>query len=138
MKNSEITTGPGPVHPETGTRRLNLWRESTAGGQWGDMAIAADGYGYTATYISDDGFCCAEVSIYPVLYKDGSYGVDEQATIGRLVCDEDGVVRPDDQAEISYEGGSALAFASLEDAQHKADQLGQQDQSFAIYLRKNQ
>jgi hypothetical protein len=40
MKNAAITTGPGPVHPETGTRRLNLWRESTAGGQWGDMAIA--------------------------------------------------------------------------------------------------
>jgi hypothetical protein len=102
------------------------------------MAIAAGGYGYSARYISDDGFGCAEVGIYPVLYPDGSYGVDEQATIGRLVCEKDGVVRPDDQAEISYEGGSALAFASLEDAQREADRLGQQDQSFAIYLRKNQ
>jgi hypothetical protein len=136
MRNAAITTGPGPVHPETGTRRLNLWRESTAGGQWGDMAIAAGGYGYSARYISDDGFGCAEVSIYPVRYEDGSYGVDEQTVFGCAVT-EDGVVRPDDNAAISYEGGSALAFASLEDAQREADRLGQQDQSFAIYLRKN-
>jgi hypothetical protein len=135
VSNAAIITEPGPVDPTTGTRRLGLWRESTAGGQWGDLAIAAGGYGYSARYVSDDGHGCAEVGIYPVLYPDGSYGVDEQTIIGRAVT-EDGVVRPDDQAEISYEGGSALAFTPLEDAQREADRLGQQDQSFAIYLRE--
>jgi hypothetical protein len=127
-----VTSTPTNPDPKTGTRRLDLWRESTAGGQWGDQAV---GYGYSARYVSDDGHGCAEVGIYPVLYEDGSYGVDEQTTIGRAVT-ENGVVRPDDQAEISYEGGSALAFTTLEDAQREADRLGQQDQSFAIYLRE--
>jgi hypothetical protein len=164
---TDASTNPDP---KTGTRRVNLWREDASGGQWGDNAR---GYGYSATYVSDDGYGCAEVGIYPVEYEDGSYGVDEQATIGRAVwgecyachgsgtshgaagsgrfvcracggtgepppdADREGVTpRPDDSADISYEGGSALAFATLEDAQREADRLGQEDQSFAIYLRK--
>jgi hypothetical protein len=127
-----VTNTPTNPDPKTGTRRVNLWRESAAGGQWGDNAR---GYGYSARYVSDDGYGCAEISVYPVEYEDGTFGVDEMATIGRAVT-EDGIVRPDDSADISYEGGSALAFATLEDAQREADRLGQEDQSFATYLRK--
>lgn len=120
--------------PQTGTARLSLDRESASGGQWGDIAV---GHGWSATYVSDDGHGCAEVGIYPVAYEDGTYGVDECATVGRRV-DEWGHPRPDDSADISYEGGSALAFATLEDAQREADRLGQIDQSFAIYLRRRE
>lgn len=60
----------------------------------------------------------------------GCYGVDQRTTIGEAVY-EDGaeMPRPDDQADIDYEGGSALAFDMLEDAQREADRLGREDLS---------
>lgn len=123
--------GATPTDPQTGTRRLDLWHESATGGQWGDMAR---GYGYSATYLSDDEHGCAEVGVYPVEYEDGTYGVEGTTTIGRAV-QGDGVWYPDDSADISYEGGSMLTFRTLEDAQAEADRLGQIDQSHALYLR---
>ncbi len=132
MANACLTDTPTNPDPETGTRRIDLWRESTSGGQWGDMAR---GYGYSARYLSDDEHGCAEIGVYPVEYEDGSFGVDEMSTYGRAIL-EDGIWRPDDDAEISYEGGSALAFDTLEAAQKEADRLGQIDQSYALYLRK--
>lgn len=133
MSNQALISEPGPVDPTTGTRRLNLWRESASGGMWGDNAR---GYGYSARYVSDDGAGCADVALYPVEYEDGTFGVDEQAIIGRAVDDgEGGPVHPSDDADISYEGGSALAFDTLEDAQREAERLGRIDQSWAINLR---
>ncbi len=127
-----LTDSPTNPDPKTGTRRLDLWREDVSGGQWGDMAR---GYGYSARYLSDDEHGCADIGVYPVEYEDGSFGVDETATYGRAVL-EDGIWRPDDSAEISYEGGSALAFDTLEAAQKEAERLGKIDQSYALYLRK--
>lgn len=132
MPISPDQTGETLPDLETGTVRRSLDRESAGGGQWGDNAR---GYGWSASYVSDDGYGCAEVGIYPVEYPDGSFGVDEQATIGRAVTEDD-VVRPADDADVSYEGGSALAFATLEDAQREADRLGREDQSYALHLRR--
>lgn len=134
MSNQALISEPGPVDPITGTRRLDLWRESASGGMWGDNAR---GDGYTARYVSDDGAGCADVAVYPVEYEDGSFGVDEQSTIGRAVSEDDdsGHVRPSDDADIEYDYGSALAFDTLEAAQREAERLGRIDQSYAIYLR---
>ena len=172
MTNGPIITEPGPVHPDTGTRRLDVWREDASGGMWGDDAVGA---GFTARYVSDDGYGCAEVSIYPVVYEPttdevdqhalmqgatreevadasigeliarygkppGLYGVDECSTYGRAVYDltDDTSPRPADDAEISYEGGSALTFNTLKQAQAEAERLGMIDQSRSLYLRKRE
>lgn len=133
-RNACLTDAPTNPEPRTGTRRLDLWRENTSGGQWGDMAR---GYGYSARYLSDDENGCAEIGVYPVVYEDGTYGVDETSTCGAAIL-EDGIWRPDDSADISYEGGSPLAFDTLEDAQKEAEYIGTRDQSFALYLRKRE
>jgi hypothetical protein len=132
VSNQALISEPGPVDPTTGTRRLDLWRESAAGGMWGDNAR---GDGYTARYVSDDGAGCADVAVYPVEYEDGSFGVDEQAIVGRAERDDDGHVRPSDDARIEDDYASALAFDTLERAQEEAERLGRIDQSYALYLR---
>lgn len=133
-----ITNSPTNPDPTTGTRRLDLWSDSAEGGSYGDNAR---GTAYSARYLSDregDGLC-AEVAIYPVLADDKGpegediYDVIEQATIGKATQDE-GSWRPDDSADIEYEWLNTMAL-TLEQAEAFAKQRGEQDQSFAIYLR---
>jgi hypothetical protein len=133
MTNEAITSEPGPVDPSTGVRRLDLWRESSAGGQWGDNAR---GDGYTSCYVSDDGHGCAEIAVYPVLEPWG-WDVREQTTAGRAVRDDpDADPRPDDQAEITYDYPHPYVIDSEAEAQRIAERIGRQDYSYALNLRK--
>ena len=126
-----LTNSPTNPDPQTGTRRLDLWCEIAEAAANGDMRAATA----TARAISPTTSTGAPRSAStPSSTEDGSFGVDEMATYGRAIL-EDGIWRPDDCADISYEGGSALAFDTLEDAQREADRLGQIDQSYALYLR---
>jgi hypothetical protein len=93
---------------------------------------------YSARYLSDvdgDGYC-AEVSIYPVGARDGSFGVESRVTIGEATRDEpEALWRPDDCADIEYEWASDLAYETLDSAQEAADRLGQEDWKQYLYLR---
>jgi hypothetical protein len=126
--------GASATDARTGTRRLDLWRENCGtSGAYGDMAR---GDAYTARYLSDhaDAGLCAEIAVFPVEYEDGTYGVEECATIGRAML-EDGVWRPDDSADTTYESPDVRVFSTLESAQLAAADFGQRDYSFALYLR---
>lgn len=129
--------GPLAITPtpdaQTGTRRLDLWVESAGDGTYGDQAR---GTAYSARYLSDrdgDGGC-AEIGVYPIECEDGSFGVEEMATIGPAVLEND-TWRPSDQAEITYDWADARAFETLKDAQAACDRAGKADYSFALYLR---
>lgn len=127
-----VTDTPTNPDERTGTRRLDLWSGSAEGGSYGDMAR---GTAYSARYLSDmDGGGCAEIAVYPIECEDGTFGVEEMATIGPAV-EEDGIWRPDDSADITYEWASDRVFMSIGDAQGFADRYGPEDQSYALYLR---
>lgn len=126
-----LTDSPTNPDPQTGTRRLDLWRESSGGGTYGDQAR---GNAYSARHLSDDEHGCAEIGVYPIECDDGGYGVEEMTTIGSAVL-EDGIWRPDDSADISYDWADVRVYETLEQAQHAADRLGQVDYSYCLYLR---
>ncbi len=118
--------------PTTGTYRVDLWQESAEGGSYGDNAR---GTAYSARYLSDDGYGCADIAIFVVEDENGWYGIEEMATMGKAV-DVDGTMQPDDSADIEYEPADARGFETLEQAQKVCDQKGKVDQSFALYLRE--
>ena len=128
-------TDYSPCDPETGSVRLYVDTVDAAS-YAGDNAR---GEAINALYISSDGDrgACAEILTHVVEYDDGSFGVDEMVTIGRAML-EDGNWRPDDSADIDYDYASALAYATLEDAQRDCDRLGARDASFALYLRAHE
>lgn len=114
--------GAGEIDERTGTYRLDLWcHPCETSGAYGDDAR---GDAWSARYIANDGQAI-EVAVFPVVYEDGSYGVDEQTVIYASVDAED-------PTDIDYDYASALAFETLADAQAEADRLGQTDYSFAI------
>lgn len=128
-------------HPETGTRRVCV-SEEIEGGAHGDYAVG-DHY-VTALYVSDDGHMCAEIDYYveqaardiPDFDDEGHpFAVVERATIGGVV-EEDGYIRPDDSADITYEYPFPVDFRTIEEAQAAADEFGSRDQSFALNLRR--
>lgn len=129
--------------PHTGTRRITVG-SFPEGGVHGDYT-AGDHY-VSALYVSDDGHGCAEIDVYVEHagrdiedFEDDGYpfAVVEMATIGEAVY-EDGNVRPDDSADISYEYPFPVDFRTLDEAQAAADRHGNIDQSYALYLRKRE
>lgn len=70
---------------------------------------------------------CAASSGNPWIHGDGMALCDEDHDSSPAA--EPGDPRPDDSADIDYEGGSPLAFDTLEDAQREADRLGREDLS---------
>lgn len=129
-----ITDTPTTPDTETGTRRLDLWSgDPVSVGASPDNSV---GTGYSARYLSDaeGAGLCADIAVYVIEDESGTFGVEEMATIGQAEL-EDGIWRPDDSADITYEWASVRVFDTEEAAQAECDRLGQVDQSFALYLR---
>jgi hypothetical protein len=138
--NRSLISGPGAADPRTGVRRTDLWIIGCEGsGAYGDNAR---GDAYESSYVSDDGYGAAVIAVFPTLEAWG-WDVCEMTTAGKAVYINHGnaidvqlEIRPDDQADISYEYPHALVIGSFDEAQAIAKRLGSQDYSYALNLRR--